>query len=68
MIAEDAWWFCTPPTVEEVRFRFDRATGQPIGAFLSCPHGSWTDLTLARQAHGYTVDVREPLPALPGAV
>lgn len=47
----DGWWFCDPPTREEIRFRLHRTSGRLVATFLSCPHGTWTDLTSARAAH-----------------
>lgn len=52
----DGWWFCDPPTVEEIRFRIDIASGQLVASFLSCPHGTWTDLPSARAAHSIEVE------------
>lgn len=53
----DGWWFCDPPTSEEIRFRVDLASGRLVAGFLSCPHGTWSDLSAARAAH--SIDVVE---------
>lgn len=53
----DGYWFCEPPTREELRLRIDKETGRTIQIY-TCPHGAWTDLSAARLAHGEIVDTQ----------
>lgn len=50
-VKPDGWWFCNPPTVEEVRFKLDAATGAVVAAVCRCEHGAWDNLSDARAAH-----------------